>query len=120
LHNRIWWTSDDVPDEAPVASPNDDETLDFHPPEAPHPFSVWCARRFLNEETGTALLTFPTIRIPEKFPGGWSEYFRDRYPQIAVVDTAYANLVCVCGFRALSAEVNCPRCGRQFLDPWTV
>jgi hypothetical protein len=109
LDDRIWWVNDQILTEAPVPPPP--TKTYYEPSDVSHPFYLWCAKRFRNEKDGTALLTFPTVWIPENFKGRWSEYLKHCYPRVTVVDTLYAKLVCTCGYRVLSAEAACPRCG---------
>ena len=82
---RAWWTPDDLLASAPDP-PTEDELRSLLIVPSPHPFVTWRHLKYLDEDQGTALLTFPDD-APEDFI--FAETFRERYPNIRAVDTVY-------------------------------
>jgi hypothetical protein len=79
---RVWWTEDDIVQQAPVELPAEQE-LDYLRFGTPHPFVTWCFSRYLDSDTGQALLTEP----PFSYPPGFVEaaFFIGKYPKARVV-----------------------------------
>lgn len=86
---RVWWTPDDVLAIAPCPPPEDEQLQcdAISPPTTPHPFVSWCHQQYTHEETGTALLTLPTLELP---PGlFFAPFFREQFPRLSVLDTVF-------------------------------
>lgn len=81
---RVWWTQEDVAQEAPTQPPPEQD-LDYLRFAEPHPFVSWCFGRFLSPESGKGLLTDP----PYSYPPGFVEesFFRGKFPKLRVVMT---------------------------------
>lgn len=81
---RVWWTSQDVMQDAPVQPPSE-RNLDYLLLASPHPFVSWCFERYLHSDSGCALLTNPQYRYP---PGMVkASFFRRLFPTLRVVMT---------------------------------
>lgn len=81
---RVWWTEDDVVQEAPVPVIPEPE-LDFFRRNRPMPFVSWCFGRYLHRESGKAFLTEPAYSYPPGFLT--AGFFKDRFPKMQVVVT---------------------------------
>lgn len=80
----VWWTLDNVEEQAPAHPPSEKE-LDYFRWQEPHPFVAWCHERYLHPHTGKASLTKP----PYSYPPGFvtAEFFRSKFPNQQVVST---------------------------------
>ena len=81
---RVWWTQQDVVQQAPTQAPAEQE-LDYLRFTEPHPFVSWCFGRYLSPNNGEASLTDP----PYSYPPGFVEkaFFKERFPKLRVVMT---------------------------------
>jgi hypothetical protein len=82
---RVWHTAENPLMFAPVPPQPEEELNYVNPSRDPHPFVVWCERRYLNATTGTASLTEP----PYSYPRGLVEsaFFLERFPALQVIMT---------------------------------
>lgn len=84
---RVWWTAINVLALAPSPPPSEREVqLLRHMPE-PHSFVGWCHKRFLDDESGKAILTHPTD-VPDGC--SFARHFRERFPDISTIETVQA------------------------------
>lgn len=87
LPARVWWTAEDVLLSAPCPPPHEDELQRiFFDLRKSHAFVSWCQGRYLDEDDGIGLLTFPT-----GLPDGliFAPHFREQFPGLTTIDTAY-------------------------------
>jgi hypothetical protein len=81
---RVWWVHDDVLRTAPIQPPLENH-LNYFPLTEPHPFFSWCFERYLNPDSGQAILTDPPYSYPPGF--ATAAFFKDRFPALSVVMT---------------------------------
>lgn len=82
---RLWWTADDVVSQSPFPIPPFD-ALDFMGTDPKLPFVVWCHRRYLARDTGSASLSRPKgLALPSGFVT--PDFFATRFPAARVVAT---------------------------------
>ncbi len=75
---HCWWTDENVAEISPVPIPTDDERMEIctdTKETTPHEFDLWCWRRYISPETGSATLVTPphhgeamASKIREKLP----------------------------------------------------
>jgi len=76
---QCWWTNENVVEQSPVPIPSDDERLELckqTKETTAHEFDVWCLKRYISPDTGSAILVMPprhgeamATRIREHQPG---------------------------------------------------
>lgn len=92
---RVWWTTDDVMQLAPV-QPCDSIEL-YYDGDAEPPFVAWCYEQYLHPDTGKGLLTHPDYAHPalgffglnDPYTPGFVDksFFTQRFPKMRVVMT---------------------------------